>query len=156
MKTNLKEKVGRLARYVIRLEEVHQRHFIATLFECFSEKERLKRFEWVSRLVYPESKWLKIYNWMEKIFTQDMKKTPMGVASMCRHYFRINPKMMPFLIKTAQKIKELKLGEVLEVVADDKGIKLDMPAWCEATGHEFLGVEEVGGEIKVYVKKAHE
>ncbi len=60
------------------------------------------------------------------------------------------------IVKTAEKIKELKLGEVLEVVADDKGIKLDMPAWCEATGHDFLGVEEAGSEIKVYVKKTHE
>ncbi len=60
------------------------------------------------------------------------------------------------IVKTAERFKQLKLGEVLEVVADDKGIKLDMPAWCEATGHEFLGVEEEGGEIKVYVKKTHE
>ena len=37
-----------------------------------------------------------------------------------------------------------------------RGIKGDMPAWCEATGHEFLGVEEEGNEIKVYVKKARE
>ena len=40
-------------------------------------------------------------------------------------------------------------------MADDKGIKLDMPAWCEATGHEFLGIDEDGSEIKVYVKKTH-
>jgi len=60
------------------------------------------------------------------------------------------------IVKTAEKIKELKQGEVLEVVADDKGIKQDMPAWCEATGHECLGMEEEGGEIKVYVKKTHE
>ena len=60
------------------------------------------------------------------------------------------------IVRTMNKIKELKTGEVLEVIADDKGIKLDMPAWCQATGHEFLGVEEEGGEIKVYVKKAHE
>ena len=60
------------------------------------------------------------------------------------------------IVKTAEKIKRIKQGEVLEVVADDKGIKQDMPAWCEATGHDFLGVEEEGGEIKVYVKKAHE
>ena len=59
------------------------------------------------------------------------------------------------IVKTVEKIKQLKLGEVLEIVADDKGIKLDMPAWCEATGHEFLGVEEEGSEIKVYVKKTH-
>ncbi len=60
------------------------------------------------------------------------------------------------IVKTAEKIKQLKSGEVLEVVADDKGIKLDMPAWCEATGHEFLGEEEEAGEIKVYVKKSHD
>jgi TusA-related sulfurtransferase len=60
------------------------------------------------------------------------------------------------IIKTAERFKQLKLGEVLEVVADDKGIKLDMPAWCEATGHECLGMEEKGGEIRVYVKKTHE
>ncbi len=59
------------------------------------------------------------------------------------------------IVKTAEKIKQLRQGEVLEVVADDKGIKLDMPAWCEATGHQFLGAEGEGGEIKVYVKKAH-
>ena len=60
------------------------------------------------------------------------------------------------IVRTAEKFKELKPGEVLEVVADDKGIKLDMPAWCEATGHEYLGMEEKGEEIRVYVKKTHE
>jgi len=60
------------------------------------------------------------------------------------------------IVKTADKFKQLKPGEILEVVADDKGIKEDMPAWCDATGHEFLGMEEKGGEIRVYVKKTHE
>jgi tRNA 2-thiouridine synthesizing protein A len=60
------------------------------------------------------------------------------------------------IVKTAQMMKELKKGEVLEVVADDKGIKQDMPAWCQATGNEFLGVEEAGGEIKVYVRKTRD
>lgn len=60
------------------------------------------------------------------------------------------------IVKTGEKIKQLKIGEVLEVVADDKGIEKDMPAWCEATGHEYLGIEEDGTEIKVYVKKTHE
>ena len=60
------------------------------------------------------------------------------------------------IIKTAQKIKELKKGEVLEVVADDKGIKQDMPAWCQTTGNECVGIEEAGGEIKVYVRKTQD
>lgn len=60
------------------------------------------------------------------------------------------------IVKTAEKIKGLKKGEVLEIVADDKGIKQDMPAWCQTTGNEFLGVEEEGGEIKVYVRKTQD
>ena len=60
------------------------------------------------------------------------------------------------VVKTAEKIKGLETGEVLEVVADDQGIKQDMPAWCKATGHELLGMEEDGKEIKVYIKKAHQ
>ena len=60
------------------------------------------------------------------------------------------------IVKTAEKIKGLETGEVLEVVADDQGIKQDMPAWCKATGHELLGMEEDGKEIKVYIKKAHQ
>jgi TusA-related sulfurtransferase len=57
------------------------------------------------------------------------------------------------IVKTAQKIKEMKTGEILEILADDKGIKQDMPSWCLATGNECLGTEEGGGEIKVYVRK---
>ena len=57
------------------------------------------------------------------------------------------------IYETSKKIEELKAGEILEVIADDQGIKRDMPAWAETTGNEFLGIEEEGGEIKVYVKK---
>ena len=59
------------------------------------------------------------------------------------------------IVKTVARFKQLKTGEILEIVADDIGIKKDMPAWAEATGNEFLGVEEAGREIKVYVKKTH-
>jgi TusA-related sulfurtransferase len=60
------------------------------------------------------------------------------------------------IVKTSQQIKKMKVGEILEVIADDMGIKQDMPAWCEATGNECLGMEEQGGEIKLYVKKIKE
>lgn len=60
------------------------------------------------------------------------------------------------IVKTAAKIKELKVGQVLEVLADDKGIRLDMPAWCRSTGHECLAIEEKDGEFRVYVKKTHD
>jgi tRNA 2-thiouridine synthesizing protein A len=57
------------------------------------------------------------------------------------------------IVKTSVKIKEIEVGEVLEVIATDEGIKEDMPAWCEATGHEFLGVDESEGEYRVYVRR---
>jgi tRNA 2-thiouridine synthesizing protein A len=57
------------------------------------------------------------------------------------------------IIKTKEKVQELEVGQVLEVIADDKGIKADMPAWCESTGNEFLGVEEEDGEYRVYIRK---
>lgn len=57
------------------------------------------------------------------------------------------------IIKTAEKMKGMNPGEVLEVIADDAGIREDMPAWCKTTGNEFLGLEESSGEYRVYVRK---
>jgi tRNA 2-thiouridine synthesizing protein A len=59
---------------------------------------------------------------------------------------------MPIL-KTAMKIKELEPGQVLEVLGDDPGTEEDLPAWCEQTGHGFLGMERAGDYDKYYVKK---
>ena len=58
------------------------------------------------------------------------------------------------IYNTANKLKELKIGQVLEILADDDGIKEDMPAWCRTTGNELLGIEEEAGQYKVYVKKS--
>jgi TusA-related sulfurtransferase len=58
------------------------------------------------------------------------------------------------IANTARKLKELKAGQVLEVLADDEGIKEDMPAWCRATGNELLGMEEEAGQYRVYIKKS--
>jgi TusA-related sulfurtransferase len=60
------------------------------------------------------------------------------------------------IVQTAKAVKALKLGEVLEVVSTDKGIKADMPAWCRTTGQEFLGLEDEGDVIKVYIRKIKE
>jgi tRNA 2-thiouridine synthesizing protein A len=57
------------------------------------------------------------------------------------------------IYNTANKLKELETGQVLEILADDEGIKEDMPAWCRTTGNELLGIEEEAGQYRVYVKK---
>ena len=58
------------------------------------------------------------------------------------------------IAQTAKKMKDLKPGQVLEVLADDRGIKEDMPNWCRTTGNECLGIEEDKGIYKVFVKKS--
>ena len=60
------------------------------------------------------------------------------------------------IIKTAQEFKKMGIGETLEVLSTDEGIKSDMPAWCKSTGNELLGIEEKNSEYKVYVKKLKE
>ncbi len=57
------------------------------------------------------------------------------------------------IAKTCQAIKEMKVGEVLEVIADDGGIVEDMPNWCNTTGHEFLGLFQEDDEYHVFIRK---
>ena len=57
------------------------------------------------------------------------------------------------IVYTAKKVKEMLAGQVLEVIADDEGIKVDMPNWAKMTGNEYLGIEEAGGKLHVFVKK---
>lgn len=62
------------------------------------------------------------------------------------------------IIMTSKKIKELSSGQVLEVLSDDEGIKQDMPAWCQTTGHQMMALEEEMANArriyKAFVKKA--
>ena len=58
------------------------------------------------------------------------------------------------IVHTARKMKELKSGQVLEVLSDDKGIKEDMPNWCKTTGNECLKIDQDKGIYRVFVKKA--
>ena len=93
------------ARMIKSVDDHHQKLFIEGLLAGFSEAQRLQWMQLVCEMTYPDLVWNDLEMLMEKKFDRDLKKTPMGVASMCRHYFGINPKMMPFLIKTAQRIK---------------------------------------------------
>ncbi len=57
------------------------------------------------------------------------------------------------IFKTANMIKEMQSGQVLEVQSDDDGIVKDMPAWCNKTGHEYLGLTKQGDEYHAFVRK---
>ncbi|HIQ30820.1 MAG TPA: sulfurtransferase TusA family protein [Aquifex aeolicus] len=58
--------------------------------------------------------------------------------------------------ETAKRIREMEIGQVLELIADDPGVVEDIPAWCRSTGQEFLGMYEEDGEYHLFVRKVKE
>jgi tRNA 2-thiouridine synthesizing protein A len=43
------------------------------------------------------------------------------------------------IIMLAERIGEVRVGQVVEVLADDPAAKTDIPAWCGLKSHEFAG-----------------
>lgn len=61
----------------------------------------------------------------------------------------------PGPILAAKKgMAEVKVGEIMEVWATDSGTQKDLPAWANKVGHEYLGVVEDDGYLKLFVKRA--
>jgi len=60
----------------------------------------------------------------------------------------------PGPILAAKKgMAEVKAGEIMEVLATDSGTQKDLPAWANKMGHEYLGVVEEAGYLKLFVKR---
>jgi TusA-related sulfurtransferase len=57
------------------------------------------------------------------------------------------------IVKVSKDIKEIEVGQVLEMLADDPGSKPDMEAWVKQTGHEMVDTQEEGGVFKFYVRR---
>jgi tRNA 2-thiouridine synthesizing protein A len=55
--------------------------------------------------------------------------------------------------KTSQAIKDIPVGEVLEVLATDPGALMDIPAWAKSTGNEVIKILREKNLIKIYVKR---
>ena len=54
------------------------------------------------------------------------------------------------VIKTSQAVKQIQVGELLEVIATDPGSKPDLTSWSRMTGNELVSVSEDSGSPKVY------
>lgn len=48
------------------------------------------------------------------------------------------------VIELARRIRDVPVGAVVRVLADDPAARLDIPAWCRMTGHDYLGEEPLG------------
>ncbi|HLF68835.1 MAG TPA: sulfurtransferase TusA family protein [Gaiellaceae bacterium] len=57
------------------------------------------------------------------------------------------------VVKAGKEIKTLEPGQVLKVLATDRGSVADMPAWAEDTGNELLEWHEENGVFVYFVRK---
>lgn len=58
------------------------------------------------------------------------------------------------VVKTAQAMKELAGGQLLELLATDPGVEPDMQAWSRRTGNELVKIEKVADVFHVLVRKS--
>ncbi len=56
------------------------------------------------------------------------------------------------VIKTQNKVKELAVGDILNVICTDPGVLSDIPAWARINGHTILGHQDNDGEITITVQ----
>ena len=56
------------------------------------------------------------------------------------------------VIRTQKQAAEMRPGETLELVADDGGVEVDIPAWCLSTGNDYLGIIREPDRYRVFVR----
>jgi tRNA 2-thiouridine synthesizing protein A len=57
------------------------------------------------------------------------------------------------IAKTAQAIRALQPGELIESLATDAGSVPDFTAWCAATGNELVEQTEADGVYRFVIRK---
>lgn len=57
------------------------------------------------------------------------------------------------IVKLAKKMKEMQVGQVLELIADDPGAKEDVPAWTQRTGNELVETKQDGKLFYFYIRR---
>ncbi len=59
------------------------------------------------------------------------------------------------VVKTKKALKDLEVGQVLEMVSTDPGSMPDMSAWAKQTGHELVEAKDQGDKFIFFIKKTH-
>jgi len=50
------------------------------------------------------------------------------------------------IIMLAERIRDVRVGQIIAVLADDPAAKTDLPAWCALKSQEFIRAEELAAE----------
>lgn len=76
---------------------------------------------------------------------------------MSRHQLDARRLLCPLpVIRTQDKVAQLRPGDVLEVVCTDPGALNDIPAWCRINGHQVLATRREEGEVIVEIEVGDE
>ncbi len=59
------------------------------------------------------------------------------------------------VIRTNKAIKEVNVGQILEVWATDPGAPKDLEAWARQTGHELLESVTEGSKFIFRIRRTH-
>ena len=57
------------------------------------------------------------------------------------------------IVKTAQAMKELGSGDLIEALATDPGAVPDFNAWCTSTGNELVEQTDADGVYRFVIRK---
>jgi tRNA 2-thiouridine synthesizing protein A len=57
------------------------------------------------------------------------------------------------VVKIAQAMKQVQIGELVEAIATDPGVMADIPAWARTTGNELVSLEKQDKVFKFVVKR---
>ena len=57
------------------------------------------------------------------------------------------------IVRTAQAIKTVPSGGLLEVIATDPGSVKDVAAWCRTTGNSLVEQEQTGAEFRFVIRR---
>jgi tRNA 2-thiouridine synthesizing protein A len=57
------------------------------------------------------------------------------------------------IVKTAQAVKSLPSGALIEVLATDPGSVKDVAAWCRSTGNELVEQSADGAVFRFVIRK---
>lgn len=60
------------------------------------------------------------------------------------------------VVKVVQAMTELESGQVVKVMATDRGAIADLPAWAEDTGNEVLRWYDEGDHLVFFVRKGED
>ena len=57
------------------------------------------------------------------------------------------------VVKIAQALKQVQVGDLVEAVATDAGVMADIPAWARTSGNELVELEKREKDFRFVVKR---